>query len=116
MVGQQTPRRARHLMDPSLPRVAPTPQDRARLERVQRVVLSVLVFTTIIHLSVGLVIGAFFLDEQYLPARVGLCVIGGLTGVCAVAAARAIHRRAPVSPWLLLGLLPGVVGVLVVVT
>ncbi|WP_158296550.1 hypothetical protein, partial [Nocardioides albidus] len=52
-----TPRR-RHLMDPSAPRKAPDPQDIERLQRVQRRVVSVLVITTILHLSAGFVIAA----------------------------------------------------------
>ena len=43
-------------------------------------------------------------------ARAGLNVIAGAFGVAAVVAGLAIHRRPPLSPWLLLGLLPTVVG------
>lgn len=111
MAEQQTPRRARHLMDPSQPRVATSAADLARLQRVQRTVMSVLAFTTIAHLSIGLVLGALFLEEAYTVGRVGLCVLGGITGVLGIAATRAIHRRNPVSGWLALGLLPGAVGI-----
>jgi uroporphyrin-III C-methyltransferase / precorrin-2 dehydrogenase / sirohydrochlorin ferrochelatase len=41
----QAPRR-KHLMDPSAPRKAPDPAELARLQRVQRIVTSSLVFTT----------------------------------------------------------------------
>ncbi|MGA8257406.1 MAG: hypothetical protein WB767_12610 [Nocardioides sp.] len=114
MTQEQTPRRAKHLMDPSAPRQVSTPEERARLAHVQRVVMSVLVGTTILHLSVGLVIGATFIDASETVARVGLCVLGGLFGVVAVAAAFAIHRRSLYSPWVALGLLPGVVGLVLV--
>jgi hypothetical protein len=86
-----------------------------RLTQVQRWVVSVLAVTTIMHLSVGLVIGAFFLDEQAVGSRVGLCVIGGLFGVVAAAVGRLIHQKPVASWWLTLGLLPGVVGVALVI-
>lgn len=97
-------------MDPDAPRKAVDPLAVARLERVQRWVLSVLIATTILHLSAGLVIAALYVDEAQTVPRVGLCVLAGLFGVCAVAAAFAIHRRTLASPWLALGLLPGVIG------
>jgi len=105
------PRRARHLIDPANP---PTPPSSRSLTNVQQWVMSVLAVTTIMHLSVGLVISAFFLDDSEVSARVGLNVIGAAFGVVAVAAGLAIHRRSPLSPWLLLGTLPGVVGLVLV--
>ena len=84
-----------------------------RLTQVQRWVMSALAVTTILHLSVGLVIGAFFLDPDATVSRFGLCVIGGLFGVVAVAVGRLIHQRTIASPWLALGLLPGLVGLVV---
>lgn len=101
-------------MDPNAPRTVASAEDRARLERVQRWVLSVLVATTILHLSAGLVIAAAFIDESEQIARVGLCVLGGGFGVVALAAAFAIHRRSPVSPWVALGMIPTVVGLAIV--
>ena len=84
------------------------------LEPVQKWVLSVLAFTTIIHLSAGLVIAAVFIDADRQDARVGLNVIAAAFGVIAVAVFRAIHGKALLSPWLLLGLVPGVVGLFLV--
>lgn len=86
--------RARHLMDPNAPRERATAEDIARLERVQRWVMSVLVATTIFHLSVGLVIGAAFIDDNERVAQVGLCLLGGAFGFLAVMAGYAIHRQA----------------------
>ena len=114
MTQEPTPRRAKHLIDPSAPRQRASAEDIARLERVQRTVMSVLVGTTIFHLSVGLVIAAVVIDDSQRVAQVGLCLLGGAFGVVAVAAAFAIHRRSPVSPWLLVGLVPTVVGLFVV--
>lgn len=104
------PRRARHLMDPNAPRRVRDPHAEARLARVQQWVLSSLAVTTILHMSVGLIVGAMFLDEQDLTGRVGLSVIAGGFGVMSVAVGLAIHRRSMRSPWLLLGALPLLAG------
>jgi hypothetical protein len=77
---------------------------------VQRWVLSALAVTTILHLSAGLIIAAIFLDESRVDGRIGLNVIAGLIGVGAVAAARGIHQKTILSPWLVLGLVPTAVG------
>lgn len=110
MTQEPGPRRAKHLIDPTAPRPRATAADLARLERVQRTVMSVLVGTTIFHLSVGLVVAAVLIDDSERVAQVGLCVLGGAFAAVAVAAAFAIHRRPVASPWLLLGLLPTTVG------
>ena len=106
------PRKQRHLIDfDAPPRPRDTAKEAASLERVKRSVMSVLVVTTIAHLAVGLVIAAVMMDDPQPGARVGLCVIAGAFGVIAVALARVIHGRKPVSPWLLVGVLPTVVGI-----
>ena len=56
-----TVRRPRHLMDPANP--VRQVNDRA-FTQVQRWVMSALAVVTIMRLSVGLVIGAFFLDDS----------------------------------------------------
>jgi hypothetical protein len=86
------------------------------LTNVQRWVMSVLVVTTIMHFSAGLVVAAVFVDDARVDAKIGLNVLAALTGVMAVVAARAIHGRRLLSPWLALGLVPGVVGAFVTVT
>src|SRR3954451_4513514 len=93
-------RRPRHLMDPNNP--VRTVNDHS-LTQVQRWVMSVLAVTTILHLSAGLVIGALFLDEDATASRYGLCIIGGLFGVVAVAVGRLIHQKTLLSWWLALG-------------
>jgi hypothetical protein len=105
-VSEPAPRVRKHLMTPGQPR--PQNREPMSLGRVQRWVLSTLAATTILHLSVGLMVAAAFADRR--DARVGLLVIGTVFGVIAVAAALVIHRKRPLSPWLLLGLLPGAVG------
>lgn len=113
MTEQQAPRRRRHLMDPSNPQPAPPPPGSKAIEGVQKWVLSVLVATTIFHLSAGLVIAAVFVDETNDAARIGLNVIAGAFGVIAVAVALVIHRKPLPSAWLLLGLVPTVIGLVI---
>ena len=103
-------KRQRHLMDPSAPRKRASAEDLARLARVQRWVVSVLVMTTILHLSAGLVIGSAYIDEDRPDAIIVLNVLASAFGVLSIAAAFAIHKRSLVSPWLLLGILPGIIG------
>ena len=100
-------------MDPANPI---RPVDDHRLTRVQRWVLSALALTTILHLAVGLVVAAYFFDERAVVSRVGLCVIAGAFGVVAAAVARLIHQQPLASWWLLLGLVPGLVGLVLVLT
>lgn len=106
------PRRQRHLIDPNDPRPRQRdPEALARLHRVQRWVLSTLAVSTGLHLVVGIIAAAFVVDVEARPqARVGLLVISALFGVGAVAAGLAIHRRSVLTPWLLLGVVPALVG------
>ena len=80
------------------------------LEPVQKWVLSVLAATTIVHLAGGLVIAAMYVDDTRTDAQVGLNILAGAFGVIAVAVFRAIHQKKMLSPWLLLGVIPTVVG------
>ena len=96
----------KHLMTPGQPR--PKRRESMSLTGVQRWVMSVLVTTTILHLSIGLVVAAYFSDR--IDARIGLLVISALFGVIAFEAALLIHRHRPISFWLLPGLLPALVG------
>ena len=108
---QQPPKRPRHLMDPNNP-IRPV-NDRS-LTNVQRWVASVLAVFTISHLAIGIAIAAAMVREDATAARIGLCVIAGAFGVIGVAVGILIHGNKPhtwpFAPWLLLGLLPGVVG------
>jgi hypothetical protein len=103
--------RRRHLMDPNAPRKAPDPKDLERLQRVQRRVISVLVVTTILHLSVGFVIAAEHVADDRLDARIGLNLIAAAFMVGGIAATLVINGRSWKSAWLLLGLVPGLVGI-----
>jgi len=84
----------------------------ASLTRVQQWVMSTLVASLILHLAAGLVIGAYVSDRP--DARVGLVVIAGVLGLLAVVAALLIHQVALPSWWLLLGVVPGLVGAAIV--
>jgi hypothetical protein len=77
---------------------------------VQRWVMSVLAVTTIGHFAAGLVIAAVYMDSRPTSARVGIDLIAGVVGVLGVAAGFLIHQKSALTPWLLVGLLPAVVG------
>jgi uncharacterized membrane protein YoaK (UPF0700 family) len=81
---------------------------------VQRWVMSVLAVTTILHLAAGLVVAAYFMDDARQDSRIGLTLIAGIIGVFAAVTGRLIHQKSALSPWLLLGLTPGVVGLVLV--
>lgn len=96
-------------MDPNNPRRSS--HQAMSVSQVQKWVLSALAVTTILHLSAGLILAAIFLDDARGDAgKVGLNVIAGLIGVGAVAAARGIHQKPLLSPWLAVGFLPCLVG------
>lgn len=101
-----------HLLDLDAPRrVIRDPEQNARdLARVQRWVMSTLAVTTILHLVVGLVVAAVMLEDAPDSSTIGLNVIAGIFGAMAVATGRAIHGKQILSPWLLLGVVPTVVG------
>lgn len=110
MTQSPAPRR-RHLIDPANP-PRRTAQSERSLSMVQKWVLSVLAVTTILHLAGGLVVSAIFLDASATDARIGLNVIAGFVGVGAVASGLVIHHKPVLSPWLLLGFAPTVIGLL----
>lgn len=102
-------KRPRHLMDPANP---VRPVNDFRLTHVQQWVMSVLAVSTILHFAIGLNAAAIMMADND-QAKIGLNVLSAVFGVIAVAAGMLIHRKKLPSPWLLLGLIPGVVGLLV---
>jgi hypothetical protein len=78
------------------------------LGTVQRWVMSTLTATTIMHLAVGVMLAAYF--SERLDAQVGLLVISAAFGIVAMVAALLIHKHRLLSPWLLIGLGPALVG------
>lgn len=95
-------------MDPANPQ-RPSVESR-EITVVRQWVLSVLVTTTILHLSFGLAFAGVYADGTRPGAGVGLNVLASVSGIGAVVAARLIHGKSPLSWWLLLGPLPGVIG------
>ncbi|WP_240770336.1 hypothetical protein [Nocardioides sp. GY 10127] len=102
------PRRRRHLMDPNAP-VRDTVNS-AGITTVQKWVMSTLAVSSILHMAAGVIVAAWFMDPSQLVPRLGLSVIAGAFGVLAVASGLAIHKHPVLTPWLLLGLAPTVVG------
>lgn len=114
-MSEPTPPRRRHLMDPNQPRpVRDSAAEAQSLSNVQRWVMSALVVTTIFHLVMGLIIAALFIDDPRPGAQVGLCLIAGAFGMIAVALAFVIHGKFPLTPWLLVGLIPSTVGIVLI--
>ena len=111
-------RRPRHLLDPSdlhrshRSRTSSTES----LTKVQRWVMSVLAATTILHFAAGLVLAAVFMDEPRPGARIMLVSMAAIIGMLAVATGRLIHAKSPFTPWILLGLIPALVGFWLVLT
>jgi len=102
------PARQRHLMTPGGQRSRrPDPMS---LGTVQKWVLSTLAVSTAAHLAGGLVLLSVFMEPPRRGAQLGLLVIAGLIGVLSIAGARAIHQVSIVTPWLLVGFLPTLVG------
>ncbi len=106
------PRRPRHLLDPDDLRRSHQQSQGTQdsLTHVQQWVMSILAVTTIGHLAAGVAVVAVFTEDSRMDARVGLNLIAGVIGVLAVAAGLMIHRKSPLSWWLLVGLLPMLVG------
>jgi hypothetical protein len=108
--GQPRPPAVRkHLMTPGQPR---PPQRQTNITTVQRWVASSLTAVTILHMSGGIVVAAYVSDRR--SSQIGLLVIAAAFGVLAFVAALLIHRRSPLSWWLLPGLLPALVGAYVI--
>ena len=82
------------------------------IERVQKWVMTALMLTTAVIFATGLALLAGQSDQA--GAKPGLLTIAGVVGVIAVAAARVIHQKSVLTPWLALGIIPSaVVGYLV---
>lgn len=99
-------------MDPSQPRKRPSAQDLERLHRVQRRVVSVLVMTTLVHLTVGLILAARFdVAGHRADAKVALVLVGAAFFACGIAASRAINRKPVLTWWLALAVVPAALGI-----
>jgi hypothetical protein len=113
---RKPPKPRKHLIDPETLGTMPHRESEARsLSQVQRWVASSLAVTTILHLAAGLVVAALYLPDAALSSRIGLNIIAAAFGVVAVAAGLLIHRGSLASPWLVVGVIPGLVGIWLVV-
>lgn len=106
--GRADVRRRRHLLDLDNPQ--PRRADPMSLGQVQKWVMSTLALLTIFHFAGGLALAAAMLPDGRLDGRIMLNVLAGFSGVAGIVAALAIHQRRLLSPWLLAGLLPALVG------
>jgi len=70
--------------------------------------MSALLLTTATIFAGGLSVLAG--SAERAGARPGLLVIAGVVGLMAMAGVRIINQKSVASPWLLLGLLPSLVG------
>ncbi len=104
-------KRPKHLMDPdNLQR----PVNDHRLTNVQRWVWTITLVFIVTHLAIGLAVASIALDDDATGGIIGLNVIAAVMGVLSLVAGFALHDKNPLHwpywPWLLLGLLPGVIG------
>ena len=81
------------------------------VERVQRWVMSALLVTVAFIFAGGLaLLSASSLQNG---ARPGLLVMATIVGVLGIAGVRVIHDKSVLTPWILAGVLPAVLGWLV---
>ena len=99
-------RRPKHLMTPGQPR--PQPARAMSLTAVQQWVMSAVAVSTLLHMAVGLVFAAYYVDER--SSKIGLLVISGAFGLISMGSGLLIHRKRLLHPLLLVGLLPPLVG------
>jgi 4-amino-4-deoxy-L-arabinose transferase-like glycosyltransferase len=95
--------------------MGPVARHELSIEQVQRWVVSFLILavasfplgalTAVIHRIV---------DDGRRPDGMLLLVVMAALGVLALGAIRLVHKRPPLSPWLLCGVLPAVVAALLV--
>ena len=72
--------------------------------------MSSLALVTIEHLATGLVILAAMMDPSRRSDRIGLLINAAVIGVLGVVAFCLIHKKRWLTPWLLLGTVPSIVG------
>ncbi len=97
-------------MDPDNPRAPVSVRRSMSLTHVQMWVMSVLAVSTGLHLVVGMIAAAFYVDEARLDSQIGLLVLAGILGVASFMAGAAIHGKSLLSWWVLLGWVPSIAG------
>lgn len=77
------------------------------IEQVQRWVVSFLILAVAsFPLGALAAVSHTIVDEDRRPDAILLMVVMAAIGVLALAAIRLVHRRPPLSPWLLCGVVP----------
>lgn len=103
-----SPKVRKHLM---VPGKAPAPSLTSHSTvMVQRWVLTVLVVSIVFHLAGAMAFAAYLIDPSVPSSRIGLLVISAVMGCLTVGAVLVIHLRSPLTPWLLVGLVPAALG------
>lgn len=97
-------------MDPDAPRKVADSKDLERLHRVQRRVMSVLIITTLVHLTIGLILAADAISDDRRDAQVILILLGAAFYVVGIGAVRAINKRPLLTWWMLTALIPVAAG------
>jgi hypothetical protein len=95
-------------MVPGEPR--PAPRRTTSITTVQRWVLSALVLVTANLLAGGLIVIAVTTSASQPGTRIGLLIDAAAISTAAVVGCLLIHRRRPVSWWLLAGPVPALIG------
>jgi hypothetical protein len=88
----------------------PAPERHTDITIVQQWVMSSLALVTVEHLATGLVILAGMMDPSRRGDRIGLLINAAVIGVLGVVAFRLIHKKGWLTPWLLIGTIPSLVG------
>ena len=78
-----------------------------QIETVQKWVMSTLLLTTFTVFSGGL---TFLAAAAEGSSRPGLLVVAGFCGLLGMVGVRIINQKSPLTPWLLVGLVPAFVG------
>jgi hypothetical protein len=78
------------------------------VERVQRWVMSALLVTVLFIFAGGMAILSGYSEQP--GARPALLVVSSVVGVIAILGVRVIHAKPLLTPWLLAGFLPAVLG------
>ena len=97
-------------MDPDAPRKAADPKDLERLQKVQRRVISVLVITTLVHMTIGLILAAEAISDDRRGAQVILILLGAAFYLVGIGAVRAINTKPLLTWWMLSCVIPVAAG------
>lgn len=82
-----------------------------KIERVQRWVMSSLLLLVGCMLSLGMVLAALLvIEDNRTGSKIGLLILSSVVASITITGVRLLNQRTPLTPWLVLGLAPVVVG------